>query len=62
MNDDSKLEIEAQRATALLKEKVISIIWRHRNGEVGIKFTDGTRLFVDHTQDGVELSITGCDE
>jgi hypothetical protein len=23
-----------------------------------IEFTDGTRLFVDKTQDGIELSIT----
>lgn len=62
MNEDPKLEVEAQRATDLLKGKVISIVWRHRKGEVGIEFTDGTRLFVEHTQDGVELSITGRDE
>jgi hypothetical protein len=58
MNEDSTLESEGRRATELLKGKVVSAIWRHRNGEVAIEFTDGTRLFVDHTQDGVELSIT----
>jgi hypothetical protein len=57
MNEISKLEIEAERATDCLKGKVVSIVWQHRNGEVGIEFTDGTRLFVDHTPDGVELSI-----
>jgi hypothetical protein len=62
MNEDSKLEVEAQRATDFLKGKVVSVVWRHRKGEVGIEFTDGTRLLIDHTQEGVELSITGCDE
>ena len=42
----------------MLKGKVVSIVFRHRLGEVGIEFTDGTRLFVDHVEDGVELSIT----
>lgn len=55
----SKLQQEAARATALLGGKVVAKIWRHREGEVGIEFTDGTRLFVDHTPSGVELSITG---
>jgi len=50
MNEGFKLEIEAQRATTLLKGKVISVVWRHRSSEVGMEFTDGTRLFVEHTQ------------
>lgn len=59
MNEpDSELEAEAKRATEMLKGKVVSIVWRHRKGEVGIEFADGTRLFVDHTNSGVEISIT----
>ncbi len=52
------LEQEADRATELLKGKVVSIVWRHREGEIGIQFTDGTRLFVDHIPTGLEISIT----
>jgi hypothetical protein len=56
--EESELEIEARRATEKLRGKVVSVVWRHREGEVGIEFTDGTRLFVDQTPVGVELSIT----
>lgn len=42
----------------MLRGKVVSVVWRHRKGEIGIEFTDGTRLFVDQTPVGVELSIT----
>jgi hypothetical protein len=50
---------EAERASELLRGKEVAVVWRHRKGEVGIEFTDGTRLFVDKTDEGVELSITG---
>jgi hypothetical protein len=56
--ESSPLEQEAKRATEMLKGKVVSEIWRHREGELGIRFTDGTKLFVDHTPTGVEVSIT----
>ena len=56
------LEQEAERATELLKGKVVTKVMRHRAKEVCIEFTDGTRLFVDHNPDNVELSITGGDE
>jgi len=52
------LEQEAERATELLKGKVVAKVMRHRVKEVCIEFTDGTRLFVDQKPDGVELSIT----
>ena len=52
------LEQEAIRATELLKKKAVLRIWRHRKGELGIEFTDGTRLFVDQTEDGLDISIT----
>ncbi|MGZ8270676.1 MAG: hypothetical protein ACXW1T_05755 [Methylophilus sp.] len=54
-----KLEQESLHATELLKGKVIAAVMRHRENEVLIQFTDGTRLFLDHTPIGVELSITG---
>lgn len=60
MNDEKKdLEAEGQRATEMLKGKVVQTVWRHRPGEVGIEFTDGTRLYLDTTEGGIELSITG---
>ena len=52
------LEEEARWATELLKGKVVDVVWRHRPKEIGIRFTDGTRLFVDHEPEGLELSIT----
>lgn len=55
------LEEEAERSTELLKGKTVSKIFRHRIGEVGIEFTDGTRLFIDHKTEGLELSITEGD-
>jgi hypothetical protein len=56
------LEQEAERATDLLKGKVVAKVIRRRAKEVCIEFTDGTRLFVDHKPDNVELSITGGGE
>jgi hypothetical protein len=56
--EDASLSKEAERATELLRGKEVATVWRHRKGEVVIEFEDGTRLFVDWTQDGVELSIT----
>ena len=53
-----ELEKEAQRATEMLKGKAVLKIFRHRTGEFGIEFTDGTRLFIDHQTDGLEISIT----
>jgi len=53
------LEQEAERATELLKGKVVAKVMRHRAKEICVEFTDGTRLFVDHHPNNVELSITG---
>ena len=53
------LEQEAERATELLKGKIVAKVMRHRANEVCVEFTDGTRLFVDNQAEGVELSITG---
>ncbi len=53
-----ELEKEAKRATEMLKDKKVFIIFRHRIGEFGIEFTDGTRLFIDHEPEGLEITIT----
>ena len=54
------LENEARRATDILRGKVVRVVWRHRSKEIGLEFTDGTRLFVDVTAAGeLEVSITG---
>ncbi len=55
----SPLQDEANRATEMLHGKVVKRVWRHRDRELGIEFEDGTRLFADVTQAGLELSITG---
>jgi hypothetical protein len=52
------LKDESRKATEMLKGKVVAEVWRHRKSEVGIKFTDGTRFFIDQTPDGLDLSIT----
>ena len=37
-------------------------VWRHRPNEVGIEFTDGSRLYIDSREEDIELSITGVSE
>jgi len=56
------LQAEAKRATEMLKGKVLAHVTRHRAEEICLEFTDGTRLYVDRSADGVELSITGIGE
>jgi hypothetical protein len=52
------LNKEAKETTVMLKGKIVSKVWRHRPQEIGIEFADGTRLFVDMEEEGLELSIT----
>ena len=56
------LEDEATKLTDLLRGKTVKTVWRHRVGEVGIEFGDGTRLFVDVAATGLDFSITGGHE
>lgn len=53
-----RLQEETHLATRMLKGKVVRRAWRHRLKELGIEFTDGTRLFVDSKKNGLEISIT----
>ncbi|WP_082905757.1 hypothetical protein [Bradyrhizobium centrolobii] len=62
MTRNANLEDEAARLTELLRGKVVKVVWRHRPGEVGIEFNDGTRLFFDAVSNGLECSVTGGDE
>jgi predicted Ser/Thr protein kinase len=59
---EDKLKKEAERATELLKGKTVAQVWRHHESEIGMEFTDGTRLFVDKSSKGVEVTITGTAE
>jgi hypothetical protein len=52
------LEQESASATEMLRDKVVARVMRYRETELLIEFTDGTRLFVDGNNTGVELSIT----
>jgi hypothetical protein len=52
------LQDEAARATKILRGRIVKQVWRHRDGELGIEFEDGARLFADVTHLGLELGIT----
>jgi len=56
-----QLNKEANRATKLLKGKIVKKILRHRKEEVGIEFEDGTRFSIDwrDNENELDLSITG---
>jgi hypothetical protein len=54
-----QLAQEATAATNALVGKVVARVVRHRGSEVLVEFADGTRLFVDRSADGIEISITG---
>jgi hypothetical protein len=58
-NEDTQLEDETERASAMLCGKVVARVIRNRPTEILLEFTDGTRLFVDRTADALEISITG---
>ena len=47
MTEREKLSGEASRLTQLLSGLVVREVFRHRDREIGIEFSDGTRLFVD---------------
>jgi hypothetical protein len=50
------LEEEADRATQLLRGKILRRVVRNRSGEVLIEFEDGSRIFAD-SNSPLELSI-----
>jgi len=52
------LDVDSARATEMLQGKTVARVIRHRPGEVVIEFADGTRVFVDRLEAGLELSIT----
>jgi hypothetical protein len=52
------LDRESAEATNVLAGKVVARIVRHRESEVLIEFTDGSRLFADALGAGLELSVT----
>lgn len=54
-----QLAQESIAATNALVGKVVARVVRHRDTEVLVEFEDGTRLFVDRSAEGVEISVTG---
>ncbi len=59
----TNLELEAKKLTSLLGNKNVSEIYRHRESELCIEFSDGSRFFVNCNENrSLELSITGCRE
>ena len=53
----TEAESMSDRLQRLLEGKVVMTA-RATGTEMTIEFTDGTRLFVDHREDGIELSVT----
>ena len=58
-NEVTQMEEESERASDMLRGKVVARVIRDRPTEVMVEFTDGTRLFVDRVADALELSVTG---
>ncbi|HUP60474.1 MAG TPA: hypothetical protein VNA69_08675 [Thermoanaerobaculia bacterium] len=54
---EDELAREARTLARFISGKTVRQVWRHRSGELGLEFTDGTRLFVDHAENGLEFSI-----
>jgi hypothetical protein len=52
------LKKEAARMQRMLAGKIVRRVRRHRSKELLLEFKDGTRLFVDLTEGGLEFSIT----
>ncbi len=55
---NKQLNNESSLASELLQKIIIARILRPRETEVVIECTDGTRFFVNKSENGVELSIT----
>jgi hypothetical protein len=58
-NPKKQLKKEEERATKLLKGKVVKEIRRNRKEEVVVDLEDGTRFSIDLRGDELDLSITG---
>ena len=56
-----ELEKEANKLKDLLIDKSVSEIFRHRENEVCIQFSDGTGLFINVAKaQSLEFSVTGA--
>lgn len=53
----NKLAADARKVTRVLAGKTVKAVRHHRATEILILFTDGTRLLVDHTTDGLEITM-----
>ncbi len=52
------IEEETKKIEKFIKNKVVVKVFRNRKNEFGIEFEDGTRLFIDRVEEGLELSVT----
>jgi hypothetical protein len=53
----NKLATDTKKVTRVLAGKTVKAVRRHRATELLILFTDGTRLLVDQTTEGLELTM-----
>jgi hypothetical protein len=58
MKTEKMKTYNARLAGLILGRTVKKIEHRRKMKELFIEFSDGTRLFVDHNQDSLELSVT----
>ena len=53
------LKEESEKLTDFLSGKTVVELMRHRESEVVMIFSDGTKLFVDCKSSSLEFSVTG---
>jgi hypothetical protein len=58
----NQLDAEGPRLTKLLAGKTIKVAKRHRESEVMLEFTDGSRFFVNSGPMKLDISVTGGQE
>ena len=54
----TNLDREAAEIAMLISGKRVSVVRRHRIGEIMIEFDDGSRLFINKTPNDLDFSIT----
>ncbi len=53
-----RMKDEIVKINSILRGKKVLRVFQSKENEIGIEFEDGTRFFIDLTDDGFEFSIT----
>ena len=54
---EAELRREAVAVTKLLGGKTVREVVRNGSSELGIEFTDGSRIFINSTEEGLQVSV-----